>query len=65
MDVRREGRVLSTERSVVIDVAADGLATALFVTAPECLSDFEFSWVRMLADGRVQWSKDLPGELFL
>lgn len=44
---------------------ADGLATALFVTDPAALSGFAFSWVRMLADGRVQWSDDFPGELFL
>lgn len=44
---------------------ADGLATALFVAEPERLEMFEFSWVRMLADGRVQWSNDFPGELFL
>ncbi|MBH5143795.1 FAD:protein FMN transferase [Rhodococcus erythropolis] len=44
---------------------ADGLATALFVSAPESLRSFEFSWVRMLADGRVQWSNDFAGELFL
>ena len=44
---------------------ADGLATALFVAAPEQLSAFDFSWVRMLTDGRVQWSDDFPGELFI
>jgi FAD:protein FMN transferase len=44
---------------------ADGLATALFVTDPERLDAFAFSWVRMLADGRVQWSNDFGAELFL
>lgn len=44
---------------------ADGLATALFVTEPGCLDRFRFAWVRMLADGRVQWSNDFGGELFL
>lgn len=44
---------------------ADGLATALFVAEPAQLAGFKFSWVRMLADGRVQWSKDFSGELFL
>lgn len=52
--------------AIAADAAtADGLATALFVTEPEQLEDFEFSWVRMLADGRVQWSNDFPGELFV
>lgn len=44
---------------------ADGLATALFVADPSALTGFEFAWVRMLADGRVQWSNDFPGELYL
>ncbi|MFC7754091.1 FAD:protein FMN transferase [Tsukamurella soli] len=44
---------------------ADGLATALFVADPEQLAAFEFSWVRMLTDGRVQWSNDFDGELFV
>lgn len=44
---------------------SDGLATALFVTDPSRLRAFTFSWVRMLADGRVQWSDDFDGELFL
>jgi len=44
---------------------SDGLATALFLSDPASLRSFEFSWVRMLADGRVQWSNDFVGELFL
>lgn len=44
---------------------ADGLATALFVSDPARLNAFAFSWVRMLADGRVQWSDDFDGELFV
>lgn len=44
---------------------ADGLATALFLTDPESLHGFSFSWVRMLTDGRVQWSNDFNGELFI
>lgn len=44
---------------------ADGLATALFVADPAQLSAFAFSWVRMLADGRVQWSNDFTGQLFI
>jgi thiamine biosynthesis lipoprotein len=44
---------------------ADGIATALFVAEPSQLSSFEHTWVRMLADGRVQWSNDFGGELFV
>jgi thiamine biosynthesis lipoprotein len=44
---------------------ADGLATALFVAEPSQLSSFEHTWVRMLADGRVQWSNGFAGELFV
>lgn len=52
--------------AITADAAtADGLATALFVTEPERLDGFAFSWVRMLADGRVQWSNDFDGDLFL
>ncbi|MEU2612594.1 FAD:protein FMN transferase [Micromonospora sp. NPDC007271] len=52
--------------AIAADAAtADGLATALFVIEPASLRTFEFSWVRMLADGRVQWSNDFHGELFL
>ncbi|WP_198940616.1 FAD:protein FMN transferase [Micromonospora sp. CB01531] len=52
--------------TIAADAAtADGLATALFVTEPERLGSFTFSWVRMLTDGRVQWSNDFDGELFL
>jgi len=52
--------------AVAADAAtADGLATALFVSEPDCLRSFAFTWVRMLADGRVQWSNDFAGELFL
>ena len=52
--------------SIAADAAtADGLATALFVSDPAQLGSFEFAWVRMLADGTVQWSNDFDGELFL
>lgn len=57
--------VIATWTIAVTAAAADGLATALFVTDPDHLSAFAFSWVRMLADGRVQWSNDFDGELFL
>jgi FAD:protein FMN transferase len=44
---------------------ADGLATALFLTAPEKLARrFAFSAVRMHADCRVDVSGEFPGELF-
>ncbi|WP_129658340.1 FAD:protein FMN transferase [Rothia halotolerans] len=52
--------------AIAADAAtADGLATALFLAEPGRLAEFAFTWVRMLADGRVQWSDDFPGELFL
>lgn len=44
---------------------ADGLATAHFLTDPARLvSRFEHEFVRMHADGRVEWSPDFPGEVF-
>ncbi len=57
--------VVATWTRAADAATADGLATALFVADPDALSSFDFSWVRMLADGRVQWSDDFPGELFL
>jgi len=44
---------------------ADGLATALFLTDPARLAErFEFQWVRLFDDGRLESSPDLSGELF-
>jgi len=44
---------------------ADGLSTALFVASPDSLGmAFDFSYVRMFADGRAEISPDFPGELF-
>lgn len=46
-------------------LTADGLATALFFTQAEDLSaSFDFSCVRMFADGRAEISADFDGELF-
>ncbi|MEO5950518.1 MAG: FAD:protein FMN transferase [Candidatus Saccharimonadales bacterium] len=44
---------------------ADGLATALFfVPAKELLSNWQFQYVQMYANGTVEYSQDLKGELF-
>lgn len=44
---------------------ADGVATALFVAEPERLTaEFDVTWVRMLADGRIECSPELDGEIF-
>jgi FAD:protein FMN transferase len=44
---------------------ADGLATALFVTAPETLAEtFSFAYVRMFADGRAEVSENFDGRVF-
>jgi thiamine biosynthesis lipoprotein len=46
-------------------LVADGLATALFVGEPARLAErFEFEWVRMFADGRVEASTGFDGEMF-
>lgn len=44
---------------------ADGLATALFFVGPEKLSQWQFQYVRMYANGRVEYSSNLKGELFV
>jgi thiamine biosynthesis lipoprotein len=52
---------------VVADEAAtaDGLATALFFVGHERLIDqFDFAFVRMYADGRLEASRNFEGELF-
>ena len=44
---------------------ADGLATAHFLADPEILMGrFDHEFVRMHANGRVEWSPDFPGEVF-
>jgi len=44
---------------------ADGLATALFVTAPQKLAEtFAFAYVRMFADGRAEVSENFDGRVF-
>ncbi|MFF1259521.1 FAD:protein FMN transferase [Streptomyces sp. NPDC058321] len=44
---------------------ADGLATALFFTGAQRLAEtFQFSYVRMYADGRAEHSPDFVGQLF-
>ncbi|MCR6727764.1 FAD:protein FMN transferase [Agrobacterium fabrum] len=44
---------------------ADGLATALFFDSPTPLmATFDFSFVRMFADGRVEVSDNFGGEVF-
>lgn len=46
-------------------MVADGLATAHFFAAPAALHDrFPHDFVRMYADGRIEWSPDFPGEVF-
>ncbi len=44
---------------------ADGLATALFLAEPaQLMPRFSYEFVRMHADGRVEWSPQFPGEVF-
>ncbi|AWB93677.1 FAD:protein FMN transferase [Aeromicrobium chenweiae] len=46
-------------------MTADGLATAHFFAEPGVLAErFPHDFVRMHADGRVEWSADFPGEVF-
>ena len=44
---------------------ADGLATALFLAEPaQLMPRFTYEFVRMHANGRVEWSPQFPGEVF-
>ena len=59
-------RVIATWAIAATGLEADGLATALFLAEPERLAQtFDFDFVRMFANGRVQRSTHLDGELFL
>ena len=44
---------------------ADGIATALFFAEPSRIeAEFDFTWARMMSDGRVERSPHLDGEIF-
>lgn len=59
-------RVIATWAIAATALEADGLATALFFTDPARLAaEFDFTYVRMLTGGAVEFSPDLEGELFL
>ena len=57
--------VIATWAIAATALEADGLATALFFTAPDRLAqEFDFTFVRMLSDGLVEFSPHLNGEIF-
>jgi FAD:protein FMN transferase len=51
-------------RGVIATWAADGLATALFFAGESLTEHFDFQYVRMFSNGRVEHSADFSGELF-
>ncbi|MCU1425195.1 MAG: FAD:protein transferase, partial [Microbacteriaceae bacterium] len=58
-------RVIATWVVAATGLVADGLATALFVGEPERLrSHFDFEYVRMFSNGRIDRSAGFEGELF-
>lgn len=58
--------VIATWVTAPTALDADGLATALFFTEPARLAgSFDFEFARMRADGRVEFSPGLPGEVFV
>ena len=59
-------RVIATWTMAATGLEADGISTALFFADPARLAEkFDFSYVRMLATGAVEFSPNLDGELFL
>ena len=59
-------RVLATWALAPTALEADGLATALFFTSPAHLAtEFDFQYVVVDSTGRVTFSPDLSGEMFL
>jgi len=58
--------VIATWAIAATALEADGLATALFLADPARLArDFDFDYVRMFANGRIERSTHLDGELFV
>lgn len=58
-------RVIATWAIAATALEADGLATALFFADPDRLAErFDFTWVRMFATARVEFSPHFDGELF-
>jgi FAD:protein FMN transferase len=58
-------RVIATWAIAPTALEADGLATALFFAEPaRLMQEFEFTYVRMLSTGLVEFSPNLDGELF-
>lgn len=58
--------VIATWAIAPTALVADGCATALFFADGAALAqDLGIQYVRMIADGRVEFSPDLPGELFV
>ncbi|WP_169077207.1 FAD:protein FMN transferase [Microcella alkalica] len=62
---RPVGGIIGTWVVAATALEADGLATALFVAEPaELEAAFDFTWVRMFSDGRLEASVRWEGELF-
>ncbi|PRY67646.1 thiamine biosynthesis lipoprotein [Glaciihabitans tibetensis] len=57
------GTLPTQHRSALHTMHADGLATGLFFRGAAAF-DFDFQYVRMLADGSVEYSRDIQGEMF-
>jgi thiamine biosynthesis lipoprotein len=59
-------RIIATWAIAATALEADGLATALFFAEPtELAAEFDLQWVRMFSTGRVEYSPELNGELFV
>lgn len=61
---RPAGEVIATWVIAPTALLADGLATALFFVPAKALQGMDFSFVRMLAGGRIEYSTNFDGELF-
>jgi len=57
--------VIATWAIAETALLADGLATALFFAGEAQLARFDFQFVRMFSNGRVEHSAQFDGELFL
>lgn len=57
--------VIATWVSASSTVVADGLATALFFVGPDDLDAWNFQFVRLYANGKIERSENFVGELFI
>lgn len=57
--------IVATWVAAASTAVADGIATALFFVDAERLREWDFQFVRLYANGKIEHSEDFVGELFI